>query len=325
MKRQLIKGIVCVFFTFILTCPDAFGQWSKRGKNPPPSEDIPAFKITKNNLKDLGDLELVLVPLKWDAGYTTNLSFYLEGNYLLNDRLSIGAYTGISYLFDSGNVNIDFQSTDLIKNPLQLGLQGEYAFLSKKKKKEYKIVVESEHTGYKEITHYYVPVKGKQFIKMGARAGFNYQKALSATSFIQPESGGYADEGLVNTNFGYVHLGISRTKIDNIEVDIEGFGEKNEKASRYLYLDVLVNTNTSFDPAVPTPFNETDFIATEQFTTTPLGLRLGYKTMPFSKSNWYWGYELGLKPGPFSDAVGLLHSNGYLSISIGLGSMVSIK
>jgi len=160
---------------------------------------------------------------------------------------------------------------------------------------------------------------------MGARAGFNYQKVPAATSFTQPESGGYADEGLVNTNFGYVHLGISRTKIDNIEVDIEGFGEKSEKASRYLYLDVLVNTNTSFDPAVLAPYSETNFIAVEQFTTTPLGLRLGYKTMPFSKSNWYWGYELGLKSGPSSDVVGLLHSNGYLSISIGFGSMISIK
>jgi len=92
MKPSLIKAIVCVLFTLLLICPDTFGQWSKRGKNtPPPSDDIPAFKITKNNLKDLGDLELILVPLKWDAGYTTNLSFYVEGNYLLNDRLSIGA------------------------------------------------------------------------------------------------------------------------------------------------------------------------------------------------------------------------------------------
>jgi len=327
MKIQLFKSILCCSFLLLLLLPSAFGQWSKKGKNAPELEDTPDFKITKNNLKDLRGSQLILSPFKLDMNISFNVSLYLEGKYQVNDQLSIGAYGGVSYWFNVEDFYFDYESTDLIKRPLQFGLQGEYTFIEKKKKKEYKMIVESASTGYREITHYYVPVIGKQFILTGARMGFNYYKIPSLVSFdrfnLEFDSEDHNEEALVNSDYGFIHLGVSRSIIDNIEADIEGFGKKEKKVSKYIFFDLLINTNVSFDAAVP--IREDTFIPTEQLKTTPIGFRVGYRKTSYGKWGSSWGIETGIKPMPYSELEGQLRNSFYLSVYTGFSKLFSVK
>jgi len=320
MKQILHKSTFLFLCFSIFFSTSIFGQWSKGKRNKSNTRnDALTAKIIDNNPKNAENLHFLLSPFYWNAQNALDLNVRLETYYRKDNKWSIGGFIAKSYLFEDSQIDQNAASAEGIKKPLRIGVTGDYFFHDKKKKREYKIVVKSENTGYREITHYYVPANGYQYHFVGARGGYTLFNGTAAASFQPAPEAIFLDGALPNVTEGTLHLGISRMKIFRMKAEVDGVSHNDQKLIRYLYLDVLLNTNTSYRDDLIN--SSGDAVNIDDWETVPVGLRFGYKRFPSRKFDYHFTIEFGIKPGTVHNTTESSNflNNSFINIGFGYG------
>lgn len=327
MKRNLLK--LTLFCLCCFSVSAAFGQWSKnpRKKNvtPPLVKESPKYKIFDNKLENAENLQFILNPFYWSGAIMTDVSLKLEGHYRKNNQWSIGGFVAKSYHIEQGGYSQSYlASISGEKKPIRIGITGNYYFKNKKKEREFKYVVESKTTGIREITNYYVPIKGYKYHLMGLRGGYSlFSGTIDATYILNSEIAERRN-GNPNATFGTLHIGIARMKIIRMDAKVYGYKRKRQKKMGYIYSDILLNTNTSFDKNLTLKDTPTEVA---EWATLPIGFRIGFKRFPTRKLDFHYGVELGMKPGPvlaYEDSIKYENSL-FLNFGIGIGFGTLLK
>lgn len=224
-----------------------------------------------------------------------------------------------STTYDESLVEKSTSSPNGIQKPIRIGVTGDYFFHNTKKKREYKIVVKSEDTGYRTTTHYYVPVNGYEYHFLSARGGYTLLNGSAAASFQANPEDEILTGALPNVTEGTLHIGISRMKIFRMKAGVAGTPYKAQKLIRYMYLDLLLNTHTSYNDDLS--FSDRDAVTIDTWEKIPVGFRFGYKRFPSRKFDYHITIELGIKPGTVhnTDGGSSFGSGSFMNIGFGYG------
>jgi hypothetical protein len=295
MFNNFLKPL-CLLLCLLASVP-LQAQWGKEKPQKPKDDTeegkIPEVKIVKNDLKSLPKF-----------GVSANIFMDVSAFFAVGPQLSIDYRVGQNILLDASFLYSPFpRETDDNGESLNAGMRfhagGAFLFGKSEKKKEYKIVVKSENTGYRTITNYFVPVKAKQFRFWDVRAGVNYfSGGFGGNFFTDAFPGPEGIRGSANGGWAVLQAGIGRLKFNNLVVNVEGYGERSQKSGSEISFDLLfampgnfseiASYDSNFEP-VTTPVNG--------YVKKNIGWQLGWRMMPISAPRFNFGILLGSRPG----------------------------
>lgn len=291
------------------------------------AQDNGAYKYTliRNNPEEPKNLGISVFPFTLDYNdINFNMGFQAQLSYMYKTKASIELNYSLAYV---DRMNEDFNKNSEHGYSID-GTSGakkfevlSHIFL----KKTLKDVFETPHVkfAYSGSTRidYRVKIPAKRLDLIGLRLGF-----ISGSGYIQNTNGSISFQGYhVNDpsktlkqfsgsgystmmNYKTVVLGLSYTKISDLIINIEGYGEKKLLVETEWYLDLLYAPSITYaDMTIPDSYNGSSgsfydyqrYNVNDNTKKSKIGARLGWKNTPLTKfSAFYYGIELGLLPGP---------------------------
>jgi len=295
----------------------------KKNDDPDPNKTY-KYEVDSNDPANAPNLSFSIFPFYADI-YTLNynLGYGLQGDYRLNNKLNFNfSYRG-AYLdrFSKSTDNLGqmhgySRDEDKLANSYGFGLT--YYFKNDLSDHEEEITLKTKHSGNTEI-NYVMDIPSKRLKLFGIRAGYEALNSsiLSGNGNIVFEGTLVTPDNSASTNFsgqgpystymksGMITVGICRTKISDLHINVEQFGERYTAAVREVYFDVLYATGITFSDMLVSSSNTMGAITYHAYDVnatgkSKIGFRLGYSdhfNYKF-KALGTFGMELGLRPGP---------------------------
>ncbi|MGZ5244264.1 MAG: hypothetical protein ACXWW0_10220 [Bacteroidia bacterium] len=341
--KRKATGFFAVLLMLMVALPNAsYAQKKKSKKSKTKDKEEKLYEMVSNEPEDAKNLHISLSPFFFDLSlFNGAAGADLGAYYNYNNKFAVHGIYQYGLYYDNGsenvlssytsNTGVSASGNSPFRN-LQLG--GTYFFKSDLKDVTEKITVKSETSG-NVTTNYYLPVPAKELNLYGARVGFHSLKsnisAGSSNSNIEfvarPKDGGTSrtyDYGDYSTMMGMnmINLGISRSKISDIVIEVTNLGEREVKHKSEIYLDflyapsivysdmIIQETNSNGDEQIIVA-NVNDSTARSRF-----GIRAGYNVYSTSVVGLSYGFEGGLRPGPGSSALNLLYMNVRIAVSL---------
>ncbi len=342
MKLKTFKsaGFAAAMAFAVFAAPHA-ALAQKKGSKKGTGKDKELYKLIRNDPEGAKNLHVTVSPFFFDLSvFNGAAGADLGAYYNFNNKFAVhGAYQYALY-YDNGsenvinsytsNTGVSASGNSPFRN-IQFG--GTYFFFSQLKSVTENITVKSESSG-RVTTNYYIPVPADELTMYGARLGFHSLRSnISAGSgntvgFVAiPKDGSpnrVYDYGNYSTMMGMnmINLGVSRTTVTDILIDVTDIGERESKGKSEVYLDLLYapaivysdmliqGSNSSGSNEIITA-NVNDSTARSRF-----GIRAGYNTYSTSVVGLNYGIEGGLRPGPGSSALNLIYLNVRIAVSL---------
>jgi hypothetical protein len=297
-----------------------------------------SYSIIKNKPKESPNMLISVIPLSIDVSEQFNLSVIPSLTFRLpNERFFVDAYLKYAYaqVKDDGTKPGDQSGTPVnpIKNLTAFGAVLTYNFKVEETEKNHKVRIAN-----KLFT--YVPAQAIKCtgVRLGVESSTSFQHYANGITGVVPDLNNmpvaYSTSG---TYFSNVHVfalvaGISRTRIEELEIDIDEGEHKTKKGWKAgnhrmvrLYADLMFAPTIAFgNISVPiTPlidsttgvlsYSNPHTVVLTNMPKLPVGARVGYDVFTSKKFGWAYGLEASLRPGYTSGVL----NNLFLTFKIG--------
>jgi hypothetical protein len=335
------KNIFSVLFLVAGLSTGLSAQKNKNKDNPDPDKTY-NYSVRGNDPENAANLIVTVNPV-YANFYTLNinLGYDFNVNYRMNNKIALSGFYSKSYLdrFEKTNGNSSVYHGFADEEQLGVtnyGFGGVFFFKNDLKQVEEEVTLKSTNNG-SVTTRYIMKIPAKRLQLFGLRGGYEVFNSpihsgngnIDFIAYPAPDSSGQAQSlgsGSFSTMMysGTLNIGICRTKISNLFIDVNGYGERQATSVNELYIDVMYATKLTFADMLISYqswnnsggafFDQYQPYVVDNTLKSKLGFRIGYSSYANDKFTAFGNFniEAGMRPGPKAGG------NFYLMLKFGL-------